>query len=187
MPGPRDCSLSTLPIRATCPRAIRCRSISLTSPSHLAKIPGSLMLGLKKRWLTVRTSTLTAAAPTLPSAEPTPVMLDIMWLGATFLLARVCSIPELPSQTVETDRAWHVEIRHYLVNLSEHVPHLIGRNAPQYADFYERRQDAARSRLSDSMGNREGNAGPILIDHSHLQAEVAAGKLGKPTGHEIDL
>jgi hypothetical protein len=39
------------------------------------------MLGLKKRWLTVRTSMLTPAVPTLPSADPNPVMLDIMNYG----------------------------------------------------------------------------------------------------------
>jgi hypothetical protein len=47
--------------------------------SHVALPPaeraGSLMVGVKKRWLTVRSSTLTRRSPTRPSAAPNPVML----------------------------------------------------------------------------------------------------------------
>jgi hypothetical protein len=37
-----------------------------------------MRLGLKKRWLTERISTLRRAAPIVPSAAPKPVMLEII-------------------------------------------------------------------------------------------------------------
>src|SRR5574337_414940 len=87
--------------RATCPRATPRRSASRTSPSQRASASGSLMLGLKKRWLTVRTSTVTRRAPTTPVALPYPVMLRIMGSLVTYDCTTRLSIPELPAHSVE--------------------------------------------------------------------------------------
>src|SRR5689334_22409653 len=121
MPAPSRVSFSTLAVSATCPRAMRCRSSSRTSPSHLPNAPGSLMLGLKKRWLTVRISTLTPAAPTMPSADPKPVMLDIIRGRQRYEPPEPLSIGELPPQAIYTYRVGHVKARNDLVNIVERI------------------------------------------------------------------
>jgi hypothetical protein len=79
MRPPSDSLRSTRANNDTCPRAIAFRIASRTSPSHFARSLGSLMDGLKNRWFTERISTETRAAPTVPSADPNPVMLLIMF------------------------------------------------------------------------------------------------------------
>src|SRR5690242_14035073 len=67
------------------------RRTSRTSPSQRDMAPESLMLELKKRWFTVRSSTVTRCAPKRPVAAPNPVMLRIMdnllSYGATMTLS----------------------------------------------------------------------------------------------------
>src|SRR6266542_3040423 len=74
----------------TYPRGTRLRRISRTSPSHLAKTPGSLMLGVKNRWLTLLTSTVVLSGPTKPSAVPNPVMLFIMPGELNYAVSMTC-------------------------------------------------------------------------------------------------
>src|SRR5829696_217856 len=104
---------------------MRWRSASRTSPSQRDNDEGSLMLGLKYRWLTVRSSTLTLARPTRPSAVPNPVMLLIMSNLLSYGTTRRLSIPELPAHAVVIDRPRSQEPRHRLVLLADEIPHLI--------------------------------------------------------------
>src|SRR4051812_12769019 len=96
------------------------------------------MDGLKKRWFTERTSTLTRPPPTSPSAAPNPVMLRIIssrvsYARATTLSIRRAvgppparpSVPELPAHAVELHLPRHEEARHLGVPLLKQVPELV--------------------------------------------------------------
>ncbi len=61
-------------VSVTWPRDTVRRIASRTSVSQRPNALGSLMLGKKNRWFTVRTSTTTRSVPTAPSACPNPVM-----------------------------------------------------------------------------------------------------------------
>src|SRR3954469_18347880 len=84
------------------------------------------MDGLKKRWFTERTSTLTRPPPTNPSAAPNPVMLRIISSGLSYGATTTLSIPEIPSHPVELRLARHQEAPDQAVPLLEHVAELIG-------------------------------------------------------------
>src|SRR5450432_2398087 len=87
-------------VAVTCPRATPLRSCSRSSPSHCESAPGSLMLGLKKRWFTVRSSSVTCCDPMGPAAAPKPVMLRIMWNRVSYDATTSLSIPERPANAV---------------------------------------------------------------------------------------
>src|SRR6185437_14335411 len=101
-----------------------------TSPSQRAIALGSLIDGLKKRWLTARISTETRCAPTVPSAIPKPVMLVIMcsllsYCPATTLSNSrdaVRSVEKVPSDPVHVDRARHQVARNLVVDRPHQVP-----------------------------------------------------------------
>src|SRR3978361_1871452 len=59
------------------------------------------MLGLKKRWFTVRSSSVTCCDPMGPAAAPKPVMLRIMWNRVSYDATTSLSIPEGPANTVQ--------------------------------------------------------------------------------------
>src|SRR3981189_324259 len=108
-------SRSNRALTVTCPRVTPRRRASRTSPSSRASAPGSLMDGLKKRWFTERTSTLTRPPPTSPSAAPNPVMLRIISSSVSYGHTRRLSIPEVPPYTIELhlprqEEAWHLGI-----------------------------------------------------------------------------
>src|SRR2546423_326085 len=112
----------------TWPRLTPRRSASRTSPSHRANSDGSLIEGLKKRWLTDRTSTATRVPPTSPSAAPNPVMLRIIDKRVSYALTTTLSIPELPAHAVELVQSRHQVARHELVRHTLDVPELIGQH-----------------------------------------------------------
>src|ERR1700712_1581977 len=88
-------------VAVTCPRATPFRSCSRSSPSHCESAPGSLMLGLKKRWFTVRSSSVTCGDPMGPAAAPKPVMLRIMWNRVSYDATTSLSIPEGPANAID--------------------------------------------------------------------------------------
>src|SRR5215469_9489259 len=105
------------------------------------------MLGLKKRWLTVRISTVTWAWPTSPSAVPNPVMLRMIgkglsYDGTTTLSIQLMwfdeSIPEAPPNAVKVERARHDVPWDQIVRIAEQVPELPGDGALQDADLQQR-------------------------------------------------
>src|SRR5438105_3949788 len=128
----------------TCPRAILLRKASRTSPSQHARSGGSLMLGLKNRWLTVRTSTLTRVPPIIPSAVPYPVILRIMDNLANYCRTRTSSIEKVPSHAVEIDRARIVESGDLLVRIAERVTELPRQHRVEQPNFEQRRDDPIR-------------------------------------------
>src|SRR5688572_15811258 len=172
----------------TCPRAIARRRVSRTSPSHRDSSEGSFRLGLKKRWLTVRSSTLTRAAPTSPAAAPNPVMLRIMASRASYGAATTLSIPELPSHTVQ-GRLARQAVAGY--ELGRPLPDRIALSPEEYgineADLDEGAQLMAAERDERSGRPREGDAVPVVVAHGDQGAELAARKLLQPARSHVDL
>src|SRR5215203_5824865 len=83
------------------------------------------MDGLKKRWFTDRTSTLTRPLPTTPSAAPNPVMLRIISSSVSYGTATRLSIPEIPSHAVELRLPRHLESWNQHVPLLKQVAELV--------------------------------------------------------------
>src|SRR5690606_5348712 len=108
-------SRSAFTVTLTWPRAILRRRRSRISPSQRWKDDGTLKLGLKNLWLTVRISTVTLVFPTTPSAAPNPVMLRIIAKPLNIGAAIVLSIPEAPPDPIQNGRTRHEVPRHRLV------------------------------------------------------------------------
>src|SRR5688572_3791245 len=172
----------------TWPRAIDRLSASRTSPSHRDSSEGSFRLGLKKRWLTVRSSTLTRAAPTSPAAAPNPVMLRIMASRASYGAATTLSIPEVPSHAVQGRLARQAVAGH---ELRRPLPDRIALSPEDHGvhdpDLDQRAQlMAAEGDLRSGRG-REGDAVPVIVSRRDQRAELPARKLLQPAGSNVDL
>src|SRR5262245_8292713 len=95
------------------------------------------MVGLKNRWLTERSSTVTCTVPTSPSAVPNPVMLRIIDddpLGSESTV----SIPELPSHAVGLRLSRQQIAREIRVALSQEVSKVPERHGAQDPDLEQR-------------------------------------------------
>src|SRR5260221_443052 len=136
----------------TWPRETPRRMASRTSPSHRASTPGSLMDGLKNRWLTERTSTLTRPLPTSPSAAPKPVMLRIISSRVSYDAATILSIPEIPSHAVELRLARKVVTGNLRVSLLKQVPELVGDDRRLHADFQLERDEPISGPGANGIG-----------------------------------
>src|SRR5688572_11233992 len=172
-----------------CPRAIRRRSASRTSGSHRERSPGSLMLGEKKRWLTVLSSTLTREPPTTPSAAPKPVMLRIMNSRASYELATTLSIEEVPAHAVVVRQSRHLEPGHDGVDLAENISIL-----PRDRRVIEPQLEQSRHRLvlRREVGRgrrlaREPHLGTVLVSHRQEDVEIPLRKLAQPARIEKQL
>src|SRR5690242_17377361 len=182
-------------VNDTWPRAMCCRSSSRTSPSKRARAAGSLMLGLKNRWLTVRISTVTCAVPTRPVAAPNPVMLRIMWNRVSYGATRTLSIPEVPADAV-----------HHLLSRedeSRDVRHARRKDREELLDEQRRIDDAHfnarrdrvavqrdRARGTDHLRpprRREERRAPVLVGHGSHEAEVVPWEATQPVGAQVQL
>src|SRR5687768_22041 len=103
---------------------MRGRSSSRTSPSQRENAPGSLRLGLKKRWFSAPTPNTMRRPATRPSAAPNPVILRIIGNRASSAAARTLSMPELAADTVQVALPRHLVTRYDLVDLTYHVAEL---------------------------------------------------------------
>src|SRR6266550_4892522 len=187
MTGPATTSRSTLAVKVTWPRAILWRSSSRISPSHRAKAEGSLRLGLKNLWLTVLISTLARASPMSPSAEPNPVMLDIMWSGLSYGAPMSLSIPKIPSDTVDREHARHLEPRNHLVLVGEDVPLLVAHDRTQDADLEQCGQSLGWRSPSVARDEWEDRVPAVLVHCRRPQLEVPSGKALEKVVREVDL
>src|SRR5215212_8663524 len=122
------------------------------------------MLGLKKRWLTVRSSTNTRELPTRPSAPPKPVMLRIIERELSYVLTTALSIPELPAHAVDTRGSRHLEARHGLIALAQDVAELPGEHGVDDSDLEQRRHDAALRRGErGAVGQGKDRGAAVLV------------------------
>src|SRR5436190_20295472 len=132
------------------------------------------MDGLKKRWFTERTSTLTRPPPTTPSAAPNPVMLRIISSGLSYGTTTRLSIPEIPSHAIELRLTRHLEARNQPVPLLEHVTELIGHDCRLNADLQSEGDDA---NIGDAdqvpIEEREPNRGAVVVSQRSEEAEVS--------------
>src|SRR5688500_9852118 len=172
----------------TCPRAIRRRSASRTSGSHRASSLGSLMLGEKNRWLTVRSSTLTRDPPTAPSAAPNPVMLRIMNSRASYELTTTLSIEEVPAHAVVVGQPRHLKAGNHRVDLARHIA-VLPRNRSIVEPQLEQRGDDLI--LRGKIGGRGSLPGKqhrraILVRHRGKDVEVPLGKSSEPARVDIE-
>src|SRR5688500_6345416 len=172
----------------TCPRAIARRRVSRTSPSHRDSSEGSLRLGLKKRWLTVRSSTLTRAAPTSPAAAPNPVMLRIMASRASYGAATTLSIPEVPSHTVQRRLPRQAVAGHELGSaLTDGISLPPEEHGIDQTDFDQRVDLVAAEGDARPRRRGEGYAVAVIMSHRNQCAELAARKLLQPPRADVDL
>src|SRR5262245_24620681 len=100
---------------------MRRRNCSRTSASQRESSTGRRMVELKKRWLTERSSTVTRAPPTVPSAAPKPVMLRIIGKHLSYLPTITLSIEEVPPGAVEVHHSRHHVAGHLLVELTDEI------------------------------------------------------------------
>src|SRR5215212_6023502 len=141
------------------------------------------MLGLKKRWLTVRSSTNTRALPTRPSAPPKPVMLRIIGRELSYVLTTALSIPELPAHAVDTRRPRHLEPGNGLIALAEDVAELPGEHGVHDSDLEKRRHHAALGRGErGAVGQRKDRGATVLVRAGREQTEIPARKAAPPLG-----
>src|SRR5688572_2643766 len=172
----------------TWPRAIDRLSASRTSPSHRDSSEGSFRLGLKKRWLTVRSSTLTRAAPTNPAAAPNPVMLRIMASRASYDAATTLSIPEVPSHTVDRRLARHGKARNELVRpLSDRVTLPPEQHRIDEPDLDQGVQLMAARRDRGTRRPLKRDAITVVMAHGEQRAEMPARELLQPPRSDVHL
>src|SRR5215213_11489728 len=149
---------------------------------------GSLMDGLKKRWFTERTSTLTRPPPTTPSAEPNPVMLRIISSQLSYGVATRLSIPEIPSHTVELGLPRQIISGDELVPLLKHVAELIRHHRRLHSDLQAEGDGAHVSRGDQvAVGERKPHGRAVLVRKGREQPEVAAGEAVQEVGLDVQL
>src|SRR5690242_4381582 len=149
------------------------------------------MDGLKKRWFTERSSTLTRPPPTSPSAAPNPVMLRIISsrvsYGCTTTLSIRCppgrrpqparaSVPEIPSHAVELPLARHEEARHLLILLLQEIAELIRDDGCLDTDLEAERQQPVVAGAPQGVGGSEAHRAPVFMGERREQPEVSAGE-----------
>src|SRR5688500_14399358 len=146
------------------------------------------MDGLKNRWFTERTSTLTRPPPTTPSAAPNPVMLRIISSGVSYGGATRLSIPEIPSDTVELRLARHLESGDQRVPLLKHVAELVRHDRGRDADLDPEREGADVIRGHGRVARqREAYARPVFVRQRRQEAEVSSREAIQQVGLDVQL
>src|SRR5829696_91777 len=179
---------STCALSVTWPRPSRRRSASRTSFSQRANEGGSLSEGLKNRWLTDRSSTVTRAPATSPSAAPYPVMLRIMGNRLSYGATRRLSIPEAPPHTVVLRLPRHQVAGGLPVDLTQQVAVLVCDDRVEEADLDDARQRSKPVRAPEaSRAARKERRRLILVHERDEQAEIPSREALRQRRREIDL
>src|SRR5687768_7929492 len=166
---------------------MRWRSSSRTSPSQRENAPGSLRLGLKKRWFTDRISTPMRKSPTRPSAAPNPVMLRIIGNRASYGAASTLSIPELPADTVQVALPRHLVTRYDLVELTYHVAELPEGNGAHQPDLELSGENAAGRRNLERIAPRKEDFRPVVVTNRGEDSEVPTRKAADPVRLQVQI
>src|SRR5688572_29406353 len=146
------------------------------------------MDGLKKRWFTERTSTLTRPPPTTPSAAPNPVMLRIISSSVSYGGTTRLSIPEIPSDTGELCLSRHLKAGYQRVPLLEQIAELVRDDRGRDSDLDPEGEgaDVIRSRRRVAR-QREAYARSVFVRERRQEAEVSPGEAIQQVGLDVQL